>query len=592
MTTHVLPLDFRLHDANDEAVLALGEARELKLELRNTSPTALYFNPLVKEHHFTLRFRAGVLQDHGSIGINEADLAHWDVDLKEEQGDVLVMLRRKTEATWASGHKLKLILEGLRGEYAGGTRATRVELAFEHIRSEDKDGALLAGKPRHHQMVLTMPSAHQAQPRPLLQAHFVGETGNVVLNDGKAHHYALRLRLTNTTPHWLLFTRTTELRVTLAGGPVDAPGALASGDELARYELKASIASLPSDPGSIKGQLDAMKRGWIPRGDAAVPATLLLECRASKDEPMWTLHLPENAAGPFEIRPDAHLDIEIGKIVSRNANGPSDVRVQWLNVSHPDRAMRGEVVATIQKSPLVIVGRKVGIGRIPSSFGPDLDVEAIQEALDSAKRAMAAVVSSSMRGKVTFRYWQFNDGFHSFRWPTLSWKALDVYWPPAHSRISIPRRELTQAEWQEAYAWLKTYPNPGFPRYPNDVPYFFRSPHELFYLFDPAEARYLNGPADSEHQRIQGQYAQRKALRRAEMGLPLKPHCSLYLKADSGPSTPGQRCIHFADRTMPEETKTEDWVFIARWDESGVTVACDVDVDPAELRAVRLPPLP
>ena len=71
MKTHALPLDFRLRNANDEPVLILGGPRDLTLEITNTSPTALFLNPLEHAHHFSLRFRAGVLHDHRNIGRSE-----------------------------------------------------------------------------------------------------------------------------------------------------------------------------------------------------------------------------------------------------------------------------------------------------------------------------------------------------------------------------------------------------------------------------------------------------------------------------------------------------------------------------------------
>lgn len=591
MKTHALPLDFRLRNANDEPVLILGGPRDLTLEITNTSPTALFLNPLEHAHHFSLRFRAGVLHDHRNIGVDKAEFAHWDVHSKEEQGDVLVHLRHKTLTTWAPGRTLRLTLEGLRGERAGGTRATRVELAYQHIRCDGEGGPMVTGKARHHQMVLTMPSPQELQVRPLLEAHFVGDTGNVVLNDGKLHPYALKLRLTNTTPEWLLFGRTTELRVTLAAGPGDAFGALARREELLKYELTASILS----PGLVMNQamFNAQRRGWNSRLDAVLPGRLLLDCIAPTDEPVWTLRLPENATGFHEITPDGYLEIEIGKIATGHANGPTNVRLQWLNLSHPDGEMAGEVVATIQKSPLVVVGHKVGIGSIPTLEGPDFDNETIREALLRATRAIKAVVSSSTRGRVTLEYWSFNDGFAHFRWPTIKWTGLDVYWPPAHGRAGIPMRDLTQRQWRELFGWFKDYPNPGFPRYPQDVPFFYRSPYELFFLYDPEDAHYLEGPPDDEHQFIQHQYAAKKATCRSAMGLPLKPYASLYARIDhDGTADTNQPWINFEDRTLPEETRPDDWVFIARWDENGVTAGCDFNLGASDLRAVRLPPSP
>ncbi|MCB1906883.1 MAG: hypothetical protein KDH15_05890 [Rhodocyclaceae bacterium] len=589
MKTHALPLDFRLRNANDEPVLILGGPRDLTLEITNTSPTALFLNPLEHAHHFTLRFRAGVLHDHRNIGVDKAELAHWDVSAKEKHGDVLVHLRHKTLTNWAPDRTLRLTLEGLRGERAGGTRATRVELAYQHIRYDGAGGPLVTGKARHHQMVLAMPSPQALRLRPLLEAHFVGDTGNVVLNDGKRHAYTLKLRLTNTTPEWLLVGRTTELRVTLAAGPGDAFGALASREELLKYELTASILS----PGFVMNEamFDAERRGWNSRPDGILPGRLLLDCIAATDEPTWTLRLPENATGFHEITPDGYLEIEIGRIATGHANGPSNIRLQWLNLSHPDGDMAGEVVATLQKSPLVVVGHKVGIGSIPTPDGPDLDNDTIREALVRATRAMRAVVSSSIRGRVTLDHWQFDDGFAHFPWPTVSWEALDVYWPPGHGRVGIPMRDLTQREWRASFAWLKDYPDPGFPRYPHDVPFFHRSPHELFFLHDPAEARYLDGPPDDRHQSIQHQYAGKKASCRSAMGLPLKPRASLYVRIDhDGTADASRPWILFEDRTLADETRPDDWVFIARWDENGVTAGCDFNLGPSELKAVRLPP--
>lgn len=594
MSTHALPLDFRLCNANDEAVLILGGPRDLTLEIKNTSPTALFLNPLEQAHHFSLRFRAGVLHDHRNIGVDKAERAHWEVTSKEEHGDVLVHLRHKTLTTWAPGQTLRLTLEGLRGERAGGTRATRVELAYRHIRHQ-QDGPLVTGKPRHHQMVLTMPSPQEIQVRPLLEAHFVGDTGNVVLNDGKPHAYTLKLRLTNTTPDWLLVGRTTELRVTLAGGTKDALGALATREELLKYDLTASILS----PGLVVTQalFDAQKRGWVSRPDAALPARLPLDCIALKDEPAWMLRLPENTPGVHEISPDGYLEIEIGKIVTEHANGPSNVRVEWLNLSHPDGDMTGEVVATIQKSPLVIVGGKVGVGTIPTPDGPALDNATIREALALAGKAMRAVVSTSIRGQVKFRYWDFNDCYGNFRWPTVDWTSLDVFWPGRNRRISISRPELTQIEWRELVGWLKNYPDPGIPRWQYNEPFFHRSPHELFYLYDPAQAYYFDAPESpdggSAIMLFQDQYPGKKAHGRSTVGFPLKPNSSLYARIDlAGKGDASQRSIFFDDHADPEQNYHDDCVLIARWDESGVTGGCDFEADPIDLRCARLPPTP
>lgn len=339
--SHSLPLDFSLRNANDESVLILGGPQDLTLKLTNTSLTPLFLNPLTEAHHFSLRFRAGVLHDHQHIGADKGQLKHWDVDVKEDQGDVVVGLRRKTPMTWAPGKHLHVKLEGLRGESGGGTRATRVELSFEHIRDKDAGGALVTGTPRHHQMLLTMASSPlDVRGHPLLEAHFVGATGNVVLNDGNPHEYSIDLRLTNTTAKPLHIGPTTAFQVTLADGLEDVPGALATQEALQKYAVTASL---------VRDATDA----------PAVP----LDCQPVRDlAATWQLRAPENIGPELALDPAAYLEIQIGQIVTRHRNGPSNVHVRWINLGYIDKEMQGEVVATLQKSPIIVAGGKIGIG--------------------------------------------------------------------------------------------------------------------------------------------------------------------------------------------------------------------------------------
>jgi hypothetical protein len=362
--------------------------------------------------------------------------------------------------------------------------------------------------------------------------------------------------------------------VTLAAGPPELPGALATRDYLHKCVVTAKVVR-----------------------DASQAAAVPLECRLLQDQAaVWMLRGPENSDDVW-LGPAGYLEIRIGKIRTEHRNGPSNVHVRWTNLSHPDGDKGGELVATVQKSPLVVVGHKVGIGSIPTPDGPDFDNETLRAALACAKAATQAVVSSSIRGHVKLDCWSFNDLFGHFQWPTISWAALDVYWPRGNRRMGIPRVDPTPKAWRELFAWFKDYPNPGFPRYPRDVPYFRRSPYELFFLYDPAQAYYLDGPSDNQHQGIQSAYAAAKAVCRSEIGLPLKPNCSLYARIDlEGTADASQPWIRFENFTLPEETRPHDWVFIARWDENGVTAGCDFKLGDSlgvsDLRAVRLPSPP
>jgi hypothetical protein len=63
------------------------------------------------------------------------------------------------------------------------------------------------------------------------------------------------------------------------------------------------------------------------------------------------------------------------------------------------------------------------------------------------------------------------------------------------------------------------------------------------------------------------------------MGLPLKPNSSLYARIHlGGESDPNQSPVFFEDLSDPGETLPLDAVFIARWDEKGVTIGCDFEL--------------
>jgi hypothetical protein len=604
MKTQVLPLDFQLLDANAEAVLVLGAARDLTLEIRNTSPVALHLNALKEpqpsdphrgEHHFSLRFRAGVLRDH-HIRLDRSDLADWKIDTKKEHGehgDVLVQLRHRTMATWAAGQTLKLGLQGLRGEAAGGTRATRVELAYKHISSKNADGelVLVAGKPRHHQMVLTMPSPQEAAQRCLLEAHFVGATGNVVLNHGKPHDNALHLRLTNTTAQWLLIKPATELRVTLASGDESEPGALATLAQVQNCSLQAGL--LLRDHEDTEAAREAADRGWIRRSDVALPCQQWLDGRQLADKRVWSFRMPENLPGPIEFTPDGSLDIHIGNIVTGNANGPSPVHVQWSNLSHPDADLSGELYATIQKSPLVVVGGKVGVGRIPGPDGPDLDSESVRQALALtettresralATKAIHAVIDSSLVGRVVFVPWRFSEiAEGGLEWPTVRWDSLEVYWP-GRGRIGIPWREHGREAWRELFEWCRRYKDPGY-QLEAGQDYFERSPFEVLHAREPAVSVYPGDPAplmgrEGDRYYDNNRFSGSLASAGCTMGLPLKPNASLYARidAEAGPGS-GRGPVFFEDRIDAWDTRPLDSVFIARWDEHGVTAGCGIEL--------------
>jgi len=351
MKHRALPLDFSLRNGNDEAVLYLDGLQDLTLTLYNTSLVPLVLNELTKEHHFKLRFRAGTLQNHKLIGLDDAGRKQWHLDVKlgakdvaDDAGrDVVIGLRHKGSVTWPPGGTLRVVLEALRGQVAGGTRATRVELDYDHIRQQDEGHLLPSSKPRHHQMVLTMAAPRQRRDQPLLQAHFAGDAGNYVLNDGSKEASPIVLRLTNTTAQPLGIGPGTAFHLTIPFGPEDRPGALASKEALRGCTVGASL--LP---------------------DVSVEDTSMsLQCSdlvETDGQTSWKFYPPENIGPDFRINPEGSLDIRIEGLATRHRNGPSPLHVDWVNLDPDGRDMTEELVATLQKSPMVVRGQRLGIG--------------------------------------------------------------------------------------------------------------------------------------------------------------------------------------------------------------------------------------
>ena len=513
MNDSVLPFDFRLGDDTGEPVLVLGGAMDLTLEIWNTSPTALFLNPLAGQHHFTLRFRAGVLRHkHGRIHVAKAAEKDWDVSTTEEaHGDIVVHLRHREAKTWlpddspANGvkkHALRVKLKGLRGARAGHTRSARIELTYDHIRYGGKEGQLLTGR-KYQQLLL----ATAMQPHPALEAHFVGDTGNVVLNDGQLHEdYRVRLRLTNTTEDVLTVTHDTKFELTLAAGDKSVPGTLATREQLGGMEVTAHGGGAP---------LAVMPPG------------------PTDPDAVWSFGKPENQAGDIAVTPAGCLEVEFGQIQTGHPNGPSIVRVHWSNLGHAQGTLDGEVVATLQKSPLVIVGNRVGIGRIPRM---QIDSKLVEKVKTEAAYALRGIVGSTAGG-VSYHTASFPP---CLDWPCIGWKQnTQVFWPGAgmvelpdwfDRVVEKPLRDLLK-EWQGLQPYLDHLDKTGWSI--------------------------------------------------SNRSLPLLPNKSLYARIH--PDGPFFDLRLFFDGGPDQSWWRTDAVFLARWDEAGVTLV-DGSVHPCPVQ--------
>ena len=169
----------------------------------------------------------------------------------------------------------------------------------------------------------------------------------------------------------------------------------------------------------------------------------------------WEIQRP-GTGQDITIRPRNFLRIVLSGIVTKHRNGPSTVHVGWLNLGNPggEDYPDGEVVATLQKSPLVIVGHSVGIGTIPRPR-LDIDSKTVGDFKTVVELAMLELVGKSTRhgalieSPMSFVMEEYQP---CGKWPCIRWRRLSgetipwfaVQWPGV-SRVVKVRYMYNQA---------------------------------------------------------------------------------------------------------------------------------------------------
>jgi hypothetical protein len=324
------PLDFDLHNADDEPVLFITDTHaghDMHLDIVNASERVIDItptgNPTASDsnYHFAVRFRPGIL----APSFLQTGIAPLRAALQPEGWDALVvgptggpatiyLLNLSTQAVSLQPDFITRIpLPNLSANGLGGERGTQVEINYQNLTYQDEPTPI-QGRRLLHLSILN-DTGQQAVP---LYAGFTGSP--VVVNDG---HTANSL--------------------TLAVGNLLGTGAIALNPET------------NSDPSRFVLSFDTQKTGetknWALGTSAQVsqiqvPSTadwhIVPQTQGQPPEWIVTTAKTQLAAGEAMV-------LALGNIITSLPTGPANLYVRYENIpGYQD----GQLVAQIQKAPL------------------------------------------------------------------------------------------------------------------------------------------------------------------------------------------------------------------------------------------------
>lgn len=334
------PISFNLLNSEGHSVLGIFDEKTGQtstLEIINTSRRNLQLKDLkvtkatAEKHHFELKFRPGTLNATTSAQITaDAGTAGWDLLQKTTaDGCTSFYLLSAKPGVFQSGATMSVRLHKLNADGAGGARGTKVELkwregSFEYVAdgSAAEDSDLVAGHRVKHLDIIN----ERGEKYIPLHVGFAGT--NQVLNDGSPNERTLRI--TNT----------------LKQGSISLiqPGHTAHSATQLVFSFENSNREWTL--GSVAGiKIESRETGkqFTTRPDLQATA------------PVWVLS-PDNL---ITLEPGQYVDIKIKNITTTQQAGPTKLYLHYRNIPG---YWDGDFVAVIEKTPVVYMQNKVGVG--------------------------------------------------------------------------------------------------------------------------------------------------------------------------------------------------------------------------------------
>ncbi|XXT25127.1 hypothetical protein WME94_26690 [Sorangium sp. So ce429] len=308
-------------------------------------------------YHVKLTFDPGELAQPEKIALDESLGGSWGMlcvheapdaaGAHEERapGDVHLYFLYKGDTpravTATDPLRLKLLKVGASSR--GGTRPTIVSLSLNKQEPAVDKFVMVAGGPGDQltESVRLSLLAPRIQAAPALMAGFV--SSDILLNDGDTEN-GLVLRIVNT-------------------GLQDIPLSPEGSSNASRFTLRFEASEQTADlwalgTASLVGQIlipaKEQDGSWVTDPSWSGNATWTVAHTAGAAT--WTL-TPK--AGKTALAPGEALEVPIGKVVTGHATGRTPLRIGYSSLPGFGD---GELVAFIQKYPLIFAGQQVGVG--------------------------------------------------------------------------------------------------------------------------------------------------------------------------------------------------------------------------------------
>ena len=315
-------------------------------------------------YHFKLTFRPEALALPEEILLDPSHTDEWglvcipEVPEASAEGerapgdiDLYFLYKGDTALQVSTEYPLGLTLQQVGAASKGGTRKTLVQLTLSKTETGIADEfVMIAGPPGDYNLTENAGLALLAPrglPVPTLMAGFV--SSDIILNDGAAEN-GLVLRIVNTGT----------LPISLSPKDSETPSEFtlrfeADDDAALLWALgTSSQVSSILIPAKKSGGSWIIDPEWSGKLDWDVTTPLT-------GETTWTL---TPLASRTELLAGEAFEVPIGKIVTGHATGRTALRIGYSGLpGHSE----GELVAFIQKYPLVFAGQNVGVGTVSPS---------------------------------------------------------------------------------------------------------------------------------------------------------------------------------------------------------------------------------
>ncbi len=332
--TQSYPLDFSLHDADDQHVIAMDDdptGHDLYLEIRNVSKQNIRLDP-GQGHYLALRFRPGTLcaACPEKITLAESD---WRIIEKNDGAPALIKIQSAMDKTLAAGEKMVLTLQNISADGSRGARGTRVELAWQLAYTGETTP--LSGSREQHMSLIS----HLGQQHIPLHVGFVSD--NNILNDGSVNE--LTLQITNVLRLDPDHPERSTIRLTGKKDGAAASTFILSFDVEAEGESR-EWALTTSDQAK---QIEVGVNGWS------------VEEEHEGESPEWILQ-PEQDT---QLEVGKHIQINLSNITSSLPSGRANLYLRYENIPG---YWDGQFVCPIEKGPLAFYDVRDKDGRYQS----------------------------------------------------------------------------------------------------------------------------------------------------------------------------------------------------------------------------------